>query len=283
MNCSMPLKAETQSVDQDVALELGDIQGTVLRHRPEQFHGVYLLYRVDNVADAKAALNQVLPHVTSAADWESPRPFALNIVFTWQGLRALGLSREELRSFPEQFRVGMAARKEILGDLGPSDHSAWRLPSAAATSTFGVIISSQTQDALRAPLALAEAMRGVTNTYRIDVRVPPTGREHFGFRDGTGRPLVIGSGATGYPGQDAVMPGELVLGYPDEPGSVPPLPGPEILTRNGSFLAFRQLHTDVAAFRRFLRANARSQEDEELVAAKMVGPLAERSAANVGT
>lgn len=124
----MPLKAETQSVDQDVALELGDIQGTVLRHRPEQFHGVYLLYRVDNVADAKAALNQVLPHVTSAADWESPRPFALNIVFTWQGLRALGLSREELRSFPEQFRVGMAARKEILGDLGPSDHSAWAPP-----------------------------------------------------------------------------------------------------------------------------------------------------------
>jgi deferrochelatase/peroxidase EfeB len=101
--------------------------------------------------------------------------------------------------------------------------------------------------------------------------VPPTGREHFGFRDGIGEPLVIGSGGSGHPGQDAIMPGEFVLGYPDESGSIPPLPGPEILKRNGSFLAFRQLHCDVAAFRRFLRANARSKEDEELIAAKMVG------------
>ena len=28
-----------QLTDRDVALELGDIQGTLLRHRPEQFHG----------------------------------------------------------------------------------------------------------------------------------------------------------------------------------------------------------------------------------------------------
>jgi hypothetical protein len=34
---------------------------------------VYLLYRVDHVAAAKAALNQLLPHVASAADWESRR------------------------------------------------------------------------------------------------------------------------------------------------------------------------------------------------------------------
>lgn len=259
------------SIDPAVALELGDIQGTVLRHRPQQFHGVYLLYRVDDVAAAKAALGQVVPHVTSAADWESPRPFTLNVVFTWQGLRALGLPRDELTNFPEEFRVGMAARKEVLGDSGASDPSAWVAPLGSADVHVGVIISSETKDELAAPLAVASGLPGVTCIYRIDVGVPPTGREHFGFRDGISGPLVIGSGASRHPGQDATMPGEFVFGYPDESGSTPPLPGPEILARNGSFLAFRQLHCDVAAFRRFLRANARSKEDEELIAAKMMG------------
>ena len=260
-----------QLIDRDVALDLGDIQGTLLRHRPETFHGAYLLYRVDSAAAARLALSRVLPYVTSAADWESPRPFTVNMMFTWQGLRALGLSPAELESFPEEFRVGMAARKDVLGDSGASDPSAWLAPLGSPDVHIGVIISSNTEEGLREPLKLAQGLRGVTSIYRIDVGVPPTGREHFGYRDGIGGPLVIGSGATGHPGQDAVMPGEFILGCPDESGSIPPLPRPEILTRNGSFLAFRQLHCDVAAFRRFLRANARSKEDEELIAAKMVG------------
>ena len=67
----------------------------------------------------------------------------------------------------------------------------------------------------------------------------PRSASTSGFATGIGEPLVIGSGGSGFPGQDAIMPGEFVLGYPDESGSVPPLPGREILTRNGSFLAFR--------------------------------------------
>lgn len=226
---------------------------------------------MDEVAAAKAALNKVLPYVTSAADWESPRPFTMNMVFTWQGLRALGLPKNDLDSFPDEFRAGMAARKEILGDSGASDPSKWVAPLGSGDIHIGVIVSSETEKGVRAPLTLAEGLQGVTCIYRIDVGVPPTGREHFGYRDGIGGPFVIGSGASAHPGQDAVMPGEFILGYPDESGSIPPLPGPEVLTRNGSFLAFRQLYCDVAAFRRFLRANARSKDDEELIAAKMVG------------
>ncbi len=164
------------SIDPDVALELGDIQGTVLRHRPEQFHGVYMLYRVDDVALAKGALSQVEPYVTSAAEWESPRPFTVNIVFTWQGLRALGLSQDELESFPEEFRVGMAARKEVLGDSGASDPSAWVAPLGSGDVHVGVIISSQTKEDLRTPLELADGLQGVTCIYRIDVGyLPPAG------------------------------------------------------------------------------------------------------------
>ena len=226
-----------QLIDRDVALDLGDIQGTLLRHRPE------LSWRLPAVPGRfcrgrEARAEPGIAIVTSAADWESPRPFTVNMMFTWQGLRALGLSPAELESFPEEFRVGMAARKDVLGDSGASDPSAW-LALGSPDVHIGVIISSNTEEGLREPLKLAQGLRGVTSIYRIDVGVPPTGREHFGYRDGIGGPLVIGSGATGHPGQDAVMPGEFILGCPDESGSIPPLPRPEILTRNGSFLAFR--------------------------------------------
>jgi len=259
------------SANAEITLELEDIQGTILRRRPDKYHGAYILYRVDDVAAAKASLRQVLPHVTSASDWGAPRAFTLNIVFTHEGLLAMGVTAEDLAHFPDEFRAGMAARKEVLGDYGASDPSAWIPPFGSGQVHIGVMISSKTEAELKEPLQIAHGMSGVTVVYHLDVGVPPTGREHFGYRDGINDPLVIGSGQVPHPGQDSVLPGEFLLGYPNESGGVTALPGPQALTRNGSFLAFRQLHTDVAAFRRFRRANARSKEDEELVAAKIVG------------
>lgn len=49
------------------------------------------------------------------------------------------------------------------------------------------------------------------------------------------------------------------------------MPEPEILGRNGSYVAFRKLHQRVAAFRQYLKANCSSSEAEELLAAKMMG------------
>ena len=61
------------------------------------------------------------------------------------------------------------------------------------------------------------------------------------------------------------------MGYPDELGEIAAGPEPEVLRRNGTFLAFRKFHTRVAEFRKYLREQASSPEEEELIAAKMVG------------
>ena len=61
------------------------------------------------------------------------------------------------------------------------------------------------------------------------------------------------------------------MGYPDEKGETAQTPIPEELRHNGTFVAFRKFHMDVAAFRKYLRAQASSPEEEELLAAKMVG------------
>ena len=45
--------------------------------------------------------------------------------FTWNGLRALGLDEASLASFPEEFKQGMAARAEVLGDDGLNAPEHW--------------------------------------------------------------------------------------------------------------------------------------------------------------
>jgi deferrochelatase/peroxidase EfeB len=54
-------------------------------------------------------------------------------------------------------------------------------------------------------------------------------------------------------------------------GNLPPIPQPEVLGRNGTYLAVRKLHTKVAAWRQYLRANSSNPEEEALLGAKMIG------------
>ena len=49
----------------------------------------------------------------------------MTVAFTWNGLRALGLDEASLASFPEEFKQGMAARAEMLGDTGVNAPGHW--------------------------------------------------------------------------------------------------------------------------------------------------------------
>jgi deferrochelatase/peroxidase EfeB len=69
----------------------------------------------------------------------------------------------------------------------------------------------------------------------------------------------------------AIKSGEFFLGYPDETGLRPTLPVPELLSRNGSYLAYLRIEEHVAAFRSFLREGGRTPEKQELLAAKLMG------------
>jgi Dyp-type peroxidase family len=46
---------------------------------------------------------------------------------------------------------------------------------------------------------------------------------------------------------------------------------PDILGRNGTYVVFRKLRQHVGEFRQYMKANSTSAEDEELLAAKMMG------------
>ena len=58
-----------------VAVELDDIQATVLRYRPEPYYGTHVMLHVDDVRAGREFLRSVTPHIDSA--WEG-----------WPGIRS---------------------------------------------------------------------------------------------------------------------------------------------------------------------------------------------------
>ena len=91
--------------------------------------------------------------------------------------------------------------------------------------------------------------------------------EHFGFVDAIGDPAFAGQypdgfertvvkGAGAVDGQRVWRPlatGEFLLGFPDEAQEVAGAAFPLSFSRNGTFMAYRKLHQNVAAFRAFIR------------------------------
>lgn len=259
------------------ALDLGDIQGTVLRARPMPYFGSYLLFRIDEAEAARTFLRRLLPQVTSAADWERPAEDAwINLVFSAEGLRRLGVGEAVLAGFPPEFRQGMAARARFLGDVGPSGPSEWDMPHGGTGFHAGILIMAGSEALRDAKLAIGRAalagLGGVALVGRIDIAVPPTLREHFGYADGISRPFIAGEGGSPLPGQGApAKAGEFILGHENELGLVAAAGGPPELWRNGTFVALRKIRQHVAVFRAFLRDNAAAAGGEEMLAAKLMG------------
>lgn len=258
-------------------LELGDIQGTVLRNRPMPYFGAYLVFRIDDAEPARTLIRRLIPHITSAADWGHPAENAwINVAFSCEGLRRLGLDQSVLAGFPPEFLQGMAARKDFLGDIGDSDPLRWDLPHGGTGFHIGIIVMGGSEALRDEKLAVGHAalagLSGVALISRLDVGVPPTLREHFGFHDGISRPFIEGEGGSPLPGQgEPAKAGEFVLGYQNELGTIARAGGPEALWRNGTFIAIRKIRQNVAAFRKFLRDNADTPQGEEFIAAKMMG------------
>ena len=258
-------------------LELDDIQSGVLRPRPTPYVATYVLFRIDERTAGRELMRRLSSVVSSAAHPESSgRDTWVSVSLSFQGLQILGVPQASLNSFSPQFREGMAARAEKLGDIGESSPENWEQPLGSPDVHVVVTaVSKETQHLESAMERARKAYRelsGITAIWRQDCHVRPGEREAFGFRDGIGHPAVEGSGIPSTnPNEPALKAGEFVLGYPDEMGETPSMPQPEVLGRNGSYVVFRKLHQRVAEFRRYLKENSTSAEAEELLAAKMMG------------
>src|SRR4051794_5903648 len=108
-------------------LEFDDIQHFVLTRVPA-VTGRYEFLSFRQPSQGRAWLAGIIDKVASAqavsADLERQRSW-VSIAFTWSGLRALGASEASLASSPEEFRQGMVARSQVLGDTGANHPEHW--------------------------------------------------------------------------------------------------------------------------------------------------------------
>ncbi len=118
-------------------VELHEIQATVLRYRPEPYYGTHVLLHIDDAPSGRQFLRRLAPHVASATDWWCNAGDAwIAVAISYTGLVALGVPEELLQSFPETFRVGMAARADILLDSGENDPKNWDEPVRQRTDSY---------------------------------------------------------------------------------------------------------------------------------------------------
>jgi Dyp-type peroxidase family len=261
-----------------VSLELDDIQAAVLYPRPSPYVGTLIFLRVDDRGEGREILRRLIPTlVTAAPSAHDPKRDAwAAVALTYQGLKALGVPSDDLATFPQTFREGMATRADLLGDTGLNAPERWEAPLGRAAAHIAIYAlapdASRLGDVLKSARAAIRDLTGVPAIWQQDTYQRPDERTAFGFRDAIGQPAIEGSGIPGSnPYEQPFKAGEFVLGYPNESGDVAPMPQPDTLGKNGSYIVFRKLHAREAEFRQYVRAHAKSRAEEELIAAKFVG------------
>ncbi|ODH02797.1 peroxidase [Nostoc sp. KVJ20] len=262
-------------------LEFDDIQYILLTRVPA-LTGRYEFLSFRNPAGGRAWLAAILEKVQSSAEVRASVEQDnrwVSVAFTWNGLRALGMDEASLDTFPEEFKQGMVARAEILGDIGANHPDNW-VGGLASPDLHAIVILFARDNAERDRCKaehqqLVAQCEGVEVLSALDLEATPPfnyAHDHFGYRDRLSQPVIEGSGEEPTPGSGAPLKaGEFILGYPDEYGSPANLPQPEILSRNGSYMAYRRLQEHIIEFRDFLRQHGQTPEEQELVAAKLMG------------
>ena len=267
-------------------LELDDIQALVLRSHRDLPWASYLFFRIDDPIGARAALVELAGELTSAGQVIGRGPARperrLQLALSAVGLERLGLDEQTRRSFAPEFQSGMAerTRSRRLGDRGASDPSTWELGGPGHRLDLLLCLFARERherDALAA--AYTERLAPALIVERREDSTPrPDSREHFGFLDGVSQPVIAGDPRRHQVSErDLIAPGEFLLGYPNEYRQRAPSPvlasGGD-LGKNGSYLVFRKLEQDVAAFWRTFHQAAQTMEparSAEHLAAKCVG------------
>jgi deferrochelatase/peroxidase EfeB len=237
----------------------------------------------------------------------------ITLSLSWRGLTRLGLPAYAGPTFSFAFVEGMTKpyRSRILGDLGEDSPDNWRWgrepPDAA------ILIYGRSDDAvadLKARFLAACDAAGMPPSHEVPLRtITKDKTEPFGYLDGVSQPVIRGTykSLRNADPIHIVEPGEMVLGYPDNRGYIPPSPTLEPnsdpanklpllgaandfsrtvadATRdvgfNGSFLVIRELEQDVAGFAAYCEAEAVRLKDRlsapyhvdaEYIGAKLIG------------
>ena len=122
-------------------LEFDDIQHILLTRAPAMT-GRYEFLSFRSADSGRQWLAAILDKVHSAQAMRASintNKRWVTVAFTWNGLRALGVDESSLATFPDEFREGMAARAQMLGDAGVNHPDHW-LGGLASSDLHAIVI-----------------------------------------------------------------------------------------------------------------------------------------------
>lgn len=272
-------------------VERSDIQGNILEGYNADTARHYAL-RIEDPGVGREFLRLVVdgdgsecPVVTTARRWSVRPLYFLNIGFTADGLKAVGVPRHIREQLPEAFTEGPAqqARAEKNGDTGASSPTQWELgmpgqPVHIVVSLYGDDDHPTKADEFQMRWSQLEAWwrkSGIKVVSLHKTHALPENQVHFGYREGMAQSHIAGvTNSRSEDNQPHASVGEFLLGKDYESvyrGNA--LQGlPPSLCENGTFAAVRILEQDVAGFERLLdETSGQTGLDRELIAAKLMG------------
>ena len=273
------------------AADFADIQGLLRSGYGKLTAASFLLLRIIDRPAACAWLADA--PITTAAQREVSQ--VLQVAFSVNGMRALGIAEAVLAGFSAEFLAGMAgdeARSRRLGDIAANAPIHWRWGSQQVPDVLVMLYATPAGLLTwRERIATEAFCRG----FEVLQDLPTSdmnGREPFGFVDGISQPRIDWQ-AQRVPDLDysnLLSIGEFLLGYRNEYGLYterplldPAVPGamslPQAeddtshrdLGRNGSYLVLRELQQDVRGFWHFMATQAPDSAAMARLAEAMVG------------
>ncbi len=290
-------------------VEQGEIQGLVYGGFGALKEARFLLLRVKDAARARAYIDEIGPDILKTSDLRmsdaNPDEYAFDVAFqlafTAAGLEAFGVPKPIVDRFAREFTEGLDddVRSDSLGDRGHNDPRTWSWGNRAFPVHALLLVYAKNRDVLKRVLDeerphLDAAFDVIDKTTKL----LPESKEHFGWRDGISTPVQEKLGAKVPDWTDPIRIGEFVLGYKNEykndhdtysespvvspaedPNDFLPLARDGVnrdLGKNGSYLVYREMTQDVAAFWRYCFERSEEPGADQVqkaiaLGAKMVG------------
>lgn len=278
--------------------DFDDLQGLVRCGHGALNESVFLLLDIKKAKLAKQWL-QVAPF-TNASSYQEEH--ALQIAFSVEGLRKLGLNEAHIEQFSDEYIVGMSgdeSRSRRLGDIADNEPEKWDW-GRNSQQVPHIILMIYARKKNIASWRKTIAGELFSSAFHELSQLPTSNiidKEPFGFADGISQPKIDWESQqttdTHHRARysNLLAKGEVVLGYLNEYGYYTPRPlidadtdplasvlpdaeeQPELkdLGRNGTYLVCRQLSQDVPRFWQFVNQQTDNKTRRKQLAEAMVG------------